>query len=118
MGMQCIPITGDYKCLNHLQSPNHNQLLEKVMANARLHNSLSLSNHYRILELSIFGSKAIVELLRHIPLENYPITKLEDCFRVLDAHLDEAIQCVRQCSEAMREYSQSCNSDCDKAQHK
>ena len=81
------------------------------MGNTRLHNSISLSNHCRLLELSILGSKAIVELLRHIPLANYPTNKLEDCFRVLEAQLDEAIQCARQCNEALREYKEACHSD-------
>ncbi|HEV2524367.1 MAG TPA: hypothetical protein VGU44_04460 [Gammaproteobacteria bacterium] len=82
------------------------------MANdTRLHNSVSLSNHQR-LEHSILGSKAIVELLRHIPLDTYPSVKLLDCLRVLEAHLDDAIESARNCGEILREYSQSCNSNC------
>jgi hypothetical protein len=79
--------------------------------NDRLHNSISLSNHYRLLELRIIGSKAIVELLQNIPLENYPITKLENCLRVLEAQLDEAIECARNCGKALDEYNQTLNSD-------
>ncbi len=81
------------------------------MTNARLHNSVSLSNHYRLLELTICGSKAIVELLQNIPLDNYPTVKLLDCLRVLEAQLDEAIECARNCREALREYSQTLKSD-------
>jgi hypothetical protein len=81
------------------------------MTNTRLHNSVSLSNHYRLLELTICGSKAIVELLQNIPLENYPTAKLRDCLRVLEAQLDEAIECARNCGKALQEYNQTLNSD-------
>lgn len=85
------------------------------MVNTKLHKALSLHNHYRLLELSIFSSKVIVELLQHIPLANYPTVKLEGCLRVLDAQLDEAIQCARECKETFRKYSQSLNQDARQA---
>ena len=81
------------------------------MAKTSVHNSLSLINHQRLLEQSILGSKAIVELLRHIPLANYPTNKLEDCLLVLESHLDQAIESARHCGEILREYKQSCNAD-------
>lgn len=31
---------------------------------------------------------------------------------VLESHLDQAIESARECEEILREYSQSCNSDC------
>jgi hypothetical protein len=81
------------------------------MAKTSVHNSLSLINHQRLLEQSILGSKAIVDLLRHVPLADYPTNKLEDCLRVLESHLDQAIESARECGEVLREYKQSCNLD-------
>lgn len=81
------------------------------MANARLHNSHSLINHNRLLELSICGSKSLyTELLRDIPLLDYPTSKLQDCLLALEPLLDKAIACVRQCGEILREYAKTLNS--------
>ncbi len=82
------------------------------MSNVRLHNCSSLINHNRLLEHSICGSKAlVVELLRDIPLLDYPTSKLQDCLLALEPLLDEAIACARQCGEILREYAKTLNSD-------
>lgn len=82
------------------------------MANARLHNSHSLINHNRLLELTICGSKSLyLELLRDIPSLDYPTSKLQDCLLTLEPLLDEAIECARECGKILREYVKTLNSD-------
>ncbi len=69
------------------------------MANARLHNSLSLIN---LLEHSILGSKALLKLFRQVSLVDSSTSELQGYLLILEGLLEEAIACARNCKATLQ----------------
>ncbi len=74
------------------------------MANARLHNSLSLIN---LLEHSICGSQGLLKAFQQISLADYSSSELQGYLLVLEGLLEEAIACARNCKGTLQTYNDS-----------